>query len=163
MFKTIKKIIITLFIVIAVFLLVFLFWGEKRELSGAQKELLDLMGRPSQFSLTYLPSDGGGTLLRQETWFYPENGEKVIFLNGSLISSEEIKTSDKYSKTELRIEDFDFYSSVYQIKKLLGPENVTSLDLPVFTELSEGIETYVSADALFVFEQGYLTYMETVD
>lgn len=163
MFKTIKKILVTLIIVIAVFLLVFLFWGENRELSGAQQEVVNLIGRPTQFSLSYLPSDGGGALLREEAWFYPERGEKVIFQNGVLISSQEIEKTNQYSKTELRTEDFDFYSSVYQIKKKLGTENVTILDMPVFTEVAEGVETYLSGDALFVFEQGYLTYMETVN
>lgn len=163
MFKTIKKILITLIIVIAIFLLVFLFWGENKELSGSQKEIVDLIGRPSQFGLSYLPADSGSALLRQESWFYPEKGEKLIFQNGDLILSETIDKTDKYSKTKLNIEDFDFYSSVYQIKKQLGAENVTTIDLPVFSDESEGVETYVSDDALFVFEQGYLTYMETID
>jgi len=163
MVKTIKKILITLIIVIAVFLLVFLFWGEKRELSGAQQEVIDLIGRPTQFSISYLPSDGGGALLRQETWFYPERGEKEVFQNGVLILSEEIEKNDNYSKTALKTEDYDFYSSVYQIKKKFGTDNVTNLDMPVFTEVAEGVETYVSGDALFVFEKGYLTYMETID
>ncbi len=132
-------------------------------LSKSQEEIVETLGRPDQFTITYLPQ-GESNLSRQETWFYLENKQKISFLNGEITSSKEInKDLTARSSSDLKSENFDFYVSLDEIKNMFEEDNLVLVDAPVFSDAENGVETYASSKALFIFEQGYLTYMETLD
>ena len=161
--KFIAKLVLVIIIIFAVGYIYFNYIDNGGALSSAQQEIVETLGRPEQFALTYLPkgSDEGSEFVRQETWFYPSMKRKISFLNGEIVSTEEldIKEGVVYTPTLLKSEDFDFYSTLNKVKKITG--NLEPMELPGFFD--EGVETYASSDVMFVFENGYLTYAETLD
>jgi hypothetical protein len=134
-------------------------------LSEAQIEIKDIYGAPEHFIISYLPkgSEEGSEFARYETWFYPSLGQKISFLAGKPldISELEIAENSDYWPSPYNPEDFDVYTSLSQVKKILDGEELAPLELPGFD--GDGIKTYGSAGALFVFENDYLTYVETLD
>ena len=138
---------------------------NSKTLTEAQQEIISTLGRPEQFAVTYLPkgSDEGSEFIRYEMWFYPSTKRKVTFLGGKVVDTKEleIKDNQEYKSTQLKSEDFDFYTSLNDIEKQVGKINLAPIEIPVF--FGDGVETYASKDAMFVFENGYLTYMETLD
>jgi hypothetical protein len=127
-----------------------------------QVETLETLGYPEQFAITYLEQgEAENRLVRQEVWFYPTKGQKLSFLQGELVLAEEMEVQPDYPKTFLTPDMFDIYSDLDDIKKWVGDINLAQVELPVFND--EGVETFMSGEAVFVFEQGYLTYVETIN
>lgn len=163
------KILIKLFVIAAiVFLAVYFFYyfkGDSVALSQSQEEMVKSLGRPEQFAITYMPkgSDEGSDFVRHETWFYPSLGSKLTFLAGELVLTEELEIPEgkEYYPTIYNSEDFNFYTNLTETRELLGEQALEPLELPGFFD--EGVEVYGSAGAMFVFEEGNMTYMETLD
>ena len=166
---SIKKIFFQLIVLaVVVFVVGYIYFNyidSGQVLTAAQQEIIANLGRPEQFAITYLPkgSDKGSEFARHEVWFYTSAKRKVIFLGGKLIDTKEleIKDNSEYNPTQLKSEDFDFYSDINDIEKQVGKINLAPLEIPGF--FGDGIGTYASAHAMFIFESGYLTYMETLD
>jgi len=163
-----KKIIKKLIFFSGVFFISILFFylysfQNTFSLSNAQKEIINNLGRPDQFVITYLPQ-GDEKLIRSELWFYFSTKQKFSFLGGELVDSEKIKENiSGRSSTILKTEDFDFYTSFKDIKKRKELSDLNLVDAPVFNDKENDLQTYVSAKAIFIFEKGYLSYMETLD
>jgi len=138
---------------------------SNKNLTDGQLEIISILGYPEQFTLTYLPkgSDEGSEFIRHEIWFYPSMERKVTLLGGQVVATDELTmvAGSKYEPTQLRPEDFNFFSSLSDIEEQVGKDNLASVEIPGF--FGEGVETYATKDAMFVFESGYLTYMETVN
>lgn len=129
-------------------------------LSKEQREIVNTLGYPAQFFITYLPQ-GEGDLVRTEVWYYPDYQMKTTFLNGKTFAVEEFLTEDEVVPTTLKPEDYYFAQTYDEVEDVLGMP-VEPLDfLPGFYEPGE-IETYVSKEAIFIFEQTYLTYFQTI-
>lgn len=131
---------------------------------SAEAEIKNLLGNPGDFSISYVPqgSDEAGVLARNEIWFYPEQGLKVVFIGGSLVGVEEyMPISSTTSATELNPEDFYFDITREELDGIFGAENIEPVDyLPGLYE--EGVfETYLTDKAIFVLEQGKLTFIQT--
>ena len=141
----------------------FVYIDKGAVLSEAQTEIKNSLGRPEHFVITYLPkgSETGSEFIRQEVWYYPSQKQKASFLAGRLtdIAELEIPDSASYEATLLNPEDFDVYTSLKQVESLVGRDKLAPLELPGFH--GDGIATYGSLGAVFVFENGYLTYIET--
>ncbi len=168
MIKTVKRLFTLVFLLAIVFgvgFVYFNFFDKGEPLSGPQEEIIASMGRPEQFILSYLPkgSDTGSEFVRHELWFYPSTKTKVTFLSGQVIATDdlELKEGANHSATSLQVEDFDVFTTVGDVQKLTGGDQLEPIDLPSF--FGDGVETYASAQALFVFENDYLTYVETLD
>lgn len=168
MFKFIKKIIFLIILLTIVFIAGFFYYNyfdKGVAISKEQENIITEIGRPEQFTISYLPkgSDEGSEFVRHETWYYPSLRQKVSFLNGKLITTVNLDIEDgsKYNKTLLMSEEFDSFSTKQDIVKQIGEDNLAPIELPGF--FGDGIETYASSEALFVFEGDYLTYMETLD
>ena len=132
-------------------------------LSADQEEIRGLYGPPEQFMITYVPRGAieNPQMARQEVWYYPKQEKKVSFLAGDLIIADEFKPKEAaVSGTSLRPEDFDVYMGFDGVAALVGELNLQLMDMPVFS--GEGVETYVSPQALFIFEDDYLTYVQTI-
>ena len=163
MTKKVKFIVLLVLIFFIAVLFFYFFNKPKFVLSESQKEIVESLGRPDQFTISYLPQ-GESNLARHEIWFYLNYEQKISFLNGELILSEDIKNDlSKRNSTNLKSEDFDFYVSAAEVKNKISSDDFILVDAPVFSDTENGIETYASSQALFIFEQGYLTYMETLD
>jgi len=144
------------------FFVYFNYFDQTPDYSANQLEILDTLGPPQQFAITYLEQGSDDQrLVRQESWFYPALGQKLSFLGGDLVQNEEMEVQADYPATYLTPDLFDIYSTLDDIKLIVGEVNLAPLDLPVFS--GEGIETYASKEAVFVFEQGYLMYVETIN
>lgn len=161
-----KKVFLPLVILVAVVAAYFVFFSEP-VLSKSQKETIDSFGQPSQFVVTYEPSltdenDDEQTLSRTEVWYYPDLDMQVTFVAGELFDIEDYTQEDTdLTETPLKPQDFEFEMSLEQVKEALDNKPVERLEIPGFWE--EGaLETYVSDDAIFVMEHGYLTYIQTV-
>ena len=171
MFKAIKwiiRLVVLVALVIGAGYVYFVFLNPGQTLTEVQKETIATLGRPAQFSISYLPqdSDEGGQLVRQEVWFYPSQKQKLVFLSGQLIATEDLEVPDnvEYAATMLKSEDFDFYTTLADVEKMVGKLNLAEVDMPgFFDEQESGLRTYAAKQGAFIFEQGYLTYMETLD
>jgi hypothetical protein len=129
-------------------------------LSKEQQEIVDVVGYPDQFFITYLPQ-AEQDLVRTEVWYYPRNEMKITFLQGKTFSVEDFTTDEEIIPTTLRPENFDFYQTYDEVEEVLGTP-VEPLDfLPEFYEPGE-LETYVTKEAIFVFERSFLTYFQTI-
>lgn len=166
MFKMIKWImrLIMLTIIVVGGLYVYTnFINVGPDFSATQTETIDLLGLPEQFVITYLPQKGekGNELARHEIWLYPSKQKKFVYLAGALINTEDI-TATTTDKTVLNPKDFSFYSSKEDVEQIIGKVNLASIELPGFYDQTDEIETFASKEAVFIFEQGYLTFMETL-
>lgn len=163
--KWIIRLILLVAIIFAVGYVYFNYFENTKTLTEAQQDIISTLGPPEQFNLTYLPkgSDEGSEFIRYETWFYPSVKRKVTFMGGVVVATEELEIKDnaEYTPTRLKPQDFDFYSDLDDTKEQVGEINLAPLEIPGF--FGDGVETYASKDAMFVFENGYLTYMETLD
>ena len=161
-----KKLKFIVFLALALFIVgaFFYFSGSSGlALSESQVEIVESLGRPDQFTISYLPQ-GESNLGRHEIWFYLGAKQKISFLNGELILSEEIEDDlSGRSSTDLKSEDFDFYVSLDEVDDMFEEDELVLIDVPVFSDEENGVETYASSKALFIFERGYLTYVETLD
>ena len=159
------RLILLVAIIFGVGYVYFNYFDSGEILTEAQQEIISTLGQPEQFVLTYLPkgSDEGSEFIRHEVWLYPSAKRKVIFLGGQVVNTEELEIKDDavYQPTQLKPEDFDSYTSLSSVEKQVGKINLAPLELPGF--FGDGVETYASAYAMFIFEDGYLTYMETLD
>ncbi|MCK5416577.1 hypothetical protein KAI92_04070 [Candidatus Parcubacteria bacterium] len=159
------RLILSIVIIFGVGYVYFNYIDKGQVLTKDQQEIISTLGRPEQFTLTYVPkgSDKGSEFVRHEVWLYPSTKRKVTFLGGKVVGTEELEIEDdvKYKATQLKIEDFDFYTSFKDVEKQVGKINLIPIEIPVF--FSDGVETYASKDAMFIFEDSYLTYMETLD
>ena len=129
-------------------------------LSKEQEEIVDTLGYPEQFFITYLPQ-GEGDLVRTEVWYYPSYQVKTTFLNGKTFAVEDFVIEYEVIPTTLKPEDYYFAQTYDEVEDVLGMP-IEPLDfLPEFYEPGE-IETYASKEAIFVFEKTYLTYFQTI-
>ncbi len=171
MFKLIKlsiNLFVLLLIILGVGFIYFNYLDKGTFLTEDQDKIIETIGRPEQFSVTYLPqaTEEGSQFVRQETWFYPSEKKKLVFLSGKVISTEniELKEDVGYDSTVLKSEDFDYFTTLGDVEKIVGKVNMAELNLPgFFDEESDGLRTYASKEAIFIFEDGYLTYVETLD
>lgn len=165
MFKIIRLILILIGLTVLVmggFFVYYNYITAGLGFSNTQGDIIEALGYPEQFAITYLEQgEADNRLVRQEVWFYPTKGQKLSFLAGELVLTEEMEVQSDYPQTQLAPDLFDIYSTLADIKMTVGEVNLATLDLPVFS--GEGIETYMSKEAVFVFEQGYLMYVETVN
>ncbi len=158
-----KKVKFIVFLVLFIVGAFFYFSGSSGlVLSDSQVEIVESLGRPDQFMIAYLPQ-GDSDLVRSETWFYLEVKEELSFLAGELVETKEIEQDlSGRSSTDLKSEDFDFYVSFEEVDAMFD-DSLVSVQAPVFFDEENGLETYACSEALFVFERGYLTYVETLD
>lgn len=158
-----KKILLFGFILAALSGLgIFLFFSGS-VMSDAQKETVALLGNPDQFVITYLPrgSEDEMEMVRSEVWYYATLGKRISFLAGELVVAEDYRSELPGEPTVLVPWDFDVLTDFEEIEKSLGAVAVVPIaDLPVFA--GEDVQTYLSPGAIFIFEQGYLTYFQTV-
>ncbi|MFH0829366.1 MAG: hypothetical protein V1907_04280 [Candidatus Kerfeldbacteria bacterium] len=163
-----KKGLLILVIVVIIAAALWFVWSQRKsgnsgDVVSAQQEVIDAYGQPAQFAITYVPqeSDTASFLARNEVWFYPEIGKKVTFLGGSIASVDEYVPEATSTATTLSPQDFDYSMSKSDIEKAIGGSGMEAVDyLPGLYE--EGVvESYLSAQALIVFEQGHLTYIQT--
>jgi hypothetical protein len=160
-----KKKILTVLVLLAAlavtaFLVVSLF---SNSLSDSQQQTRDMFGAPDQFVITYLPrgTDEETEMVRSEVWYYKNAQKKVSFLAGELIATDDHQLADDVVSTPFLPEDIDVLMNFSEIQKALQTQAITQVQgLPVFD--SEDVKTYLSKDALFIIEQGYLTYFQTL-
>ena len=76
--KLFSKVILIIVIIFVVGYIYFNYIDKGEALSADQQEIISTLGRPEQFSLTYLPkgSDEGSEFIRNEIWFYPSRERK---------------------------------------------------------------------------------------
>jgi len=130
-------------------------------LSKEQVETVEALGYPNQFVISYYPQ-GENDLVRTEYWYYPGYNMEITFLDGKIYVVEEYETGDQVAATPLRPEDYDLYTTLEDIEEILGEAPPEPIDfLPGFYEPGE-LETYISANAIFVIEKDYLTYFQTM-
>lgn len=168
MFKSIKwllRLTLVIAIIFAVGFVYYVYIDHGVALSEDQVEMVSSHGLPEQFSISYLPkgSEEGSEFVRHELWYYPAKGQKVSFLNGRVVNIEKLELAEgvTYNRTQLEPSDFDVYTSLVSVENIVGKKNIAPIELPGF--FGEGVETYASPGAVFVFENEYLTYMETLD
>jgi len=157
------KFIIFIAIVLGGAFIYFNYIASPSLLSADQEEVRGLYGVPKQFMVTYVPQGLGeeARMARQEVWFYPKQEKKINFLAGELMTVEGfIPEETSVAGTALRPEDFDVTMGYDGVAAILGESNITKMELPVFS--GEGVDTYVSPEAIFVIEDDYLTYVQTI-
>jgi hypothetical protein len=144
----------------------FNYFNQETGLSPDQIKIIKTFGVPTQFSIAYLPA-GDFTVearfVREEKWFYPAVGLRLTFLSGRLVASDKLELTKKgqYEKTSLRPGDFSYQTTVADVRRLIGAAELAPMEVPGF--FGDGVETYASRKGVFVFEGGYLTYMQTLD
>lgn len=131
-------------------------------LSTAQQELVEVFGHPSQFSIAYVP---GGTeddeiAVRSEVWYYPDHGQQVTFLSGTIISVDEMPVEEApVVYPDLHPEQFDIDMTLDEVAALAGPEVALVEAIPGDTG---DLELYAGEGALFAMERGQLVFLQTI-
>lgn len=157
-----KKFLPFIFIIIFLLAAYFLFFSPSELVSVEQQQLIDLWGNPAQFVITYLPQDAkdGKNLVRYEVWYYPQQGKQVDFLGGKTLAVRDFSVEELSFTTQYLPWDFDFDVSLQQIKALVNNDELQLVELPGFSD--EGVETYANKQLILVFEDDYLTYVQTL-
>lgn len=166
MAKTRKPFILVIGLLTIISIIFFVYQSQyqkstEQELSPDQQKVVELLGHPDQFSISYIENDNS-QLVRTEVWLYQNSDQRITFLKGALISSEIYKSSDKYSSTPLHPEDFYFDQDFKDIEKIVGRDKLFEIkDFPGISD-SNDIKVYGSNEIVFVIENGYLTYIQTL-
>lgn len=154
-----KKAIVAL---VCVILLAF-WWIKSLEptLSSDQQQIRNLYGHPQQFVITYLPrgSNERPQLVRQEIWFYDKAKQKISFTAGKLIYSQSYQPDSLSKPTRFLPEQFYFEQTTDEVKNIIGQDKVQELS---FFDEDKYVRTFVTDEVLFVMEQDYLTYLQTL-
>jgi hypothetical protein len=132
-------------------------------LSTDQQTIRETFGPPEQFLITYLPQGPSDNprAVRSEVWYYPKHSKQVSFLGGKTVAVTEFNPKETIiGGTSLRPEEFDIYMGYDEVAKIVGKLNIERFDFPVFFD--DTVETYASDQALFIIEEGYLTYIQTI-
>lgn len=162
--RKIFLLVIGLLAVISIIFFVYQFRYKRnteQKLSPDQQKVVELLGHPDQFAVSYIENDNS-QLVRTEVWLYQNNDQRITFLKGALIASEIYKSSDKYSSTPLHPEDFYFDQDFKDIEKIVGKDKLFEVkDFPGISD-SNDIKVYGSDEIVFVIENGYLTYIQTL-
>ena len=126
--------------------------------SDDQFAIFKSKGIPSGFSLFFL---GEGSVERQETWFYKEEGYAVTFLNGIMLYEEEDPSISEMAFGT----SYDPSLFIYE----LDPGTILSriqqrdfLVMPVDRTLLEEGTLYYCEDLVIGFSGGRLTYAESL-
>lgn len=132
--------------------------------SEVQEDTIDTFGYPNQFVVTYMPAGDENDiyLVRTEVWYYPEYDMQVTFSGGEIFNVEDYTPEDPdVLPTTLKPEDFVFEMDYSNVSQILNTENIDLIDMPGFYE--QGVlETYLSDKALFIIENGSLSYIQTL-
>ena len=126
-------------------------------LSPDQQTIRNEFGPPDQFVVTYMPH-GSGTqtgLNRMDIWYYKDAGKKLSFIAGVLSVSEDYSLPEYTLSTSLKPENFNYFMNYSAVKNNLSDKEIYRLDY-------EPVETYASPQALFIVENGRLTYFQTL-
>jgi hypothetical protein len=139
--------------------------GYSGTLSEDQIKIVESLGRPKQFILTYVPLDraDGPALSRMEVWFYPDHRRKITFMAGLIFDTEEMEDAGgDTTYSDLRIEDFNLDMSYRDVVEVLGDQTVVPIDFvrDVFAE--DEVESYLADKVIFTIEQDRLIYMQTL-
>ena len=167
--KQAKLVVIILLIIIVGAVLTMFFLSQKSDsvigyLSSDQQNVVDILGYPQQFTISYIHKniEDESQLIRSEVWYYPTQQKEVSFLAGRLADSKNYTSDSSPTATTLHPESFTFGQSLDEISSILGTKNVREAkDLPGF-ESDLDIKVYVSPQAMFLIENGYLTYFQTL-
>jgi hypothetical protein len=131
-------------------------------LSTAQQELVEVFGYPPQFSIAYVPggTEDDETSARGEVWYYPDHGQQVTFLSGTIISVDEIPVDEApVAYPDLRPEQFDIDMTLDEVAALAGPEVALVESIPGGTG---DLELYAGEGALFAMERDQLVFLQTI-
>jgi len=135
---------------------------SNNSLSQPQEDTVKSFGYPQQFTVLYLPQ-GQDKPVRTEYWYYPQYKMKITFLNGLVYAVEEHQVQNQSEPTDLKPQDIDLHTSLAEVEELVGKANYEPVDfLPGFFEAGQ-LETYISSQALFAYENGSLTFFQTVE
>lgn len=131
-------------------------------LSAAQQELVDVFGYPPQFSIAYVSAgtEDDEFLARSEVWYYPDHGQQVTFLAGTIVSVTAMP-EDELAVTypDLKPEQFDVDMAFEEIASLAGPE--VALVEAIASDDGD-LELYAGEGALFAMERNQLVFLQTI-
>lgn len=164
--KKARIIVIIILLLIGAGFAYILLFGEAEKLSEAQEELVETFGYPKQFSISYLPyneDEANRTLMRTETWTYPDHQYEITFIAGEIFSTEEIEAeTGEITYSDLTPDLFEFEMDYDAVVEAVGSKTVEKVDAVPELFIEGEVETYVSDHVFFTIEHGYLTYVETV-
>jgi hypothetical protein len=166
--KPILIVLVALIIIVSVATLFLVYpYLPKRsdvKLTPDQQKVIDILGYPDQFVITYVENGGDSKpqLIRDEIWTYAKSGKSVTFLGGKLAYSDDYSTKNQIVQTTYHPEDFQFDQNYSDIKNQLNNTDIYEVnDIPGVTD-QKNIKVYTANGILFVFENGYLTYVQTI-
>ena len=138
--------------------------GNTGELS-AQEVTLNTFGYPAHFMIEYLPQERaeGSAYVRHEIWYYPALEKKIAFLAGDIAYIEKLNPSTvPANPTPLKPDDFDYGIVEKELLISLGDEAV-EIELIEGLAEEDGLQTYISLNAIAVLEDGALIFIQTID
>lgn len=151
-------------LVAAALLLVAYLAGGQGGLSPDQLRVVEALGYPGQFVLSYVPGSRSyaGSLVRMETWHYPALATKVSFVAGDFLTAEDFGPEPGVPDSALRPEMFSCEMDALEVEDRLGAEATEVDALPELTA-DTGVRLFVAPDAVFAIEQErYFTYLRPV-
>lgn len=166
--KTRKKILIPVIAILSVFLVIlalYLIGSSEYKYSKDQMNVINELGMPDSFLLTFSTSEDGDNE-RLEEWYFHKYGVSITFYNGELYILDEIELlpenslvanyEPKQFNLDIKIEDLlDDYGHNLWVK---GSDYIPDL----FTET--GVELYYSEQIVVGFETktNSLVYVESM-
>jgi len=132
-------------------------------LSADQRNLTEQWGYPDSFQIFFFQEDLNGTLedFRLESWDYYNRSTRISFLNGDLISKEQLDFKVGETVTNpYRPEQFAAFMSLDQV--LASTRIPSYIVAPTEKELVENGEIYFADRITFGLVDGELVYAQTV-
>lgn len=156
-----KRIIILGLVTTLIICVIYIFRTRNTSLSSDQNNIRQLLGNPSHFVISYLPQ-GESDLVRNEVWYYKNSQKEITFLQGKFVLEKEWSGFNVASETNLLPENFDFYTSLDEMKSIIDCPEIEELDyIPGFSD-NDNLKTYYCEKALFIIENGGLSYFQTL-
>jgi hypothetical protein len=138
---------------------------SKNDNPSAQETTLNTLGYPAHFMIEYLPreTDTGASYIRHEIWYYPDVNKKIVFLAGDIAYVDILDPKQVPSTpTPLQPENFVYGQTIEEVSTLLG-EEAREIELIEGLSNDDGIQTVLSLSAVAAFEDGVLTYIQTLN
>jgi hypothetical protein len=134
-------------------------------LSAPQQEIVDTLGPPSCFTVTYLLDSATeyNAIVRTEIWAYPEDQKQITFIAGDIYAVDDlpaVENEDKVVYPDLKPEDFDCSMDYEQVAARISGD-VGAVDLLPEAFKEAGMETYLGDKVFFITVDGQLVHLET--
>jgi hypothetical protein len=129
--------------------------------SPDQQALIDNLGPPQGFSISFYAEEGSSSVVRSELWHYYDILRSFTFLDGKLITSHPADAVDEGAATA-PYEPWQFQEGMSFDDVVVRLAGQTFIQMDLEEDLIQGANLYYGPQLVMGFKDDSLVYVETI-